>query len=331
MLRVKSLLSEESRWILNEFMQELNFEFPGLRIGSAENEMGPTGCTVIAFEEAVRAAIDVRGGAAAVRESSCIDEMNAEGVLDAIVLAGGSTYGLEAASGVAAELFKERKGDASFAKIPVIPSAIVYDFRERKTNAWPDRELGAEAYRAARAGSIGLGRVGAGRNVSVGKIFGATWAEWAGQGAAYVQIGGVRLLAISVVNAIGNVIAEDGRVLAGSRDPMSGQRLDAASAVLHAGSLAAGPVPQKGNTTISALVTDADLDRLSLKRLAVMAHTAMARAIDPFHAPTDGDVLFVATTAKASVPDGFSLARLGMAAGRLMQDAVRASLGGRRA
>jgi L-aminopeptidase/D-esterase-like protein len=312
-------------------MEHLKFEFPGLRIGCAEYENGPTGCTVFAFDEPALAALDVRGGAAAVRESTCIDEMNAEGVLDALVLAGGSTYGLEAASGVAAEIFKQRQGDVSFAKIPVVPAAIVYDFRERQSNVWPDRELGARAFLAARAGGIAIGRVGAGRNVSVGKIFGSTRAEWAGQGAAFLQIDGVRLLAVTAVNAIGNVINEHGEVLAGSRDPATGKRWDASQAVLESGSLAAGAMPNKGNTTISALITDAALDRLALKRLAVMAHTAMSRAIDPFHAPTDGDVLFAVSTAAAPLPEGFALSRLGMVAGRLMQDAVRSSLGGHRA
>ncbi len=304
--------------------RDFTFDFPGIKVGTAENPKGPTGCTVISFPSGALAAVDVRGGAAAVREQSSVEESNSWGWADAVVLAGGSTYGLAAADGVMAEILKARGNSVKFADIPAVPAAIVYDFGRRENAVYPDAALGAEAFLAAVEGKVRVGPAGAGVNVKVGGFFGRDWSEKSGQGAAFYQKGDLRIFALSVVNAMGNVVADDGTILAGSKNPNSGERVSITRKLL------ADPEAKRGedslgNTTISIVVFNQPLERGELKRLAIMAHTAMARSIEPFHGPGDGDVLFAVSTVtdpskRSTKPE---LTQLGVLAGGLLQDAVR--------
>jgi 6-aminohexanoate-oligomer endohydrolase len=306
----------------------LKFDYDHFLVGTAENPAGPTGATVFVFPQGALAAIDVRGGAAAVREQSSIEETNAWSLVDAIVLAGGSTYGLESASGVMRELLKQRGNSVDFAQIPSVPAAIVYDFGGRNNSIYPDIELGAQAFRAAKKNEVRVGAAGAGVNVSVGKFFGRAFAEAAGQGAAYYESEGLKVFVLSVVNAIGNVIDEKGQVMAGSKDPKTGKRLSIPETLLKQTAASSEEVTL-GNTTISILITNAKLDRAELKRLGVMVHTGMARSIEPFHTPSDGDVLFIVSTygtKNGSPSKAPSVTRLGTIAAALMQEAVRSSV-----
>jgi 6-aminohexanoate-oligomer endohydrolase len=303
----------------------LNYNFDDFLVGTAENPKGPTGATVFVFPRGALAAIDVRGGAAAVREQSSIEEGNSWGLIDAVVLAGGSTYGLDAASGVMREILKQRGNKVDFDSIPSVPAAIVYDFSGRSNALFPDADLGAEAFRNAIKNSVKIGPYGGGANVTVGKFFGREYGEKSGQGAAFYESEGVKIFALSVVNAVGNVMNDDGTVLAGSKDPKTGARLSIPQTLLKKPGASFGDVTL-GNTTISILITNAKLDRGDLKRLAIMVHTGMARAIEPFHTASDGDTLFVVSTyAKGSTaPDKeVSVTRIGTLAGAVMQDAVR--------
>lgn len=301
-------------------MRVLEFDFPGVRIGTAEYAEGPTGCTVIHFPEGALAAVDVRGGAAALRESTLLDPISEHSGIDALVLAGGSTYGLESASGVMAKLLDARGRSTKFVDIPSVPAAVVYDFAGRENALYPDVKLGALAFERARANQISIGRTGAGANVSVGKYFGRAYAEPGGQGACFLSIGEVRILAVTIVNALGNIHDLDGRIVAGSRDPETGGRASIAERLRSGWTRPVAPAP--GNTTISALITNARLDRLELQRIAVMAHTAMGRVIQPFHTPSDGDALFVASTCKVTLPQGTLPSDLGVLGGDLLQKAI---------
>jgi L-aminopeptidase/D-esterase-like protein len=304
--------------------RDFSFDFPEIKVGIAENLKGPTGCTVLSFPAGALAAVDVRGGAAAVREQSSIEEANSWGWADAVVLAGGSTYGLAAADGVMAEILKSRGDSVKFDDIPAVPAAIVYDFGRRENAIYPDAALGAEAFRNAVANKVRVGPAGAGINVKVGGFFGREWSEKSGQGAAFYAKDGLKIFALTVVNAMGNVVADDGSILAGSKDPKTGERVSVTRKLL------ADPTAKRGkdslgNTTISVVVFNQPLERGELKRLAIMAHTAMGRAIEPFHGPGDGDVLFaVSTVTKPSArKEAPELTRLGVLAGGLLQDAVR--------
>lgn len=296
----------------------LAFDFPGVRVGVAEYAEGPTGCTVFLFPKSATAAVDLRGGSHATLYTEPL--AHGDGTVDAICLAGGSFYGLEAAAGVAAELFAARGYDTGWLGINRVSGGIIFDYRRRDGNAiYPDKELGRAATRAAREGWLPLGPHGAGCSASVGKGMGLEYGEASGQGAAFRQIGEVKLLVCSVVNAIGAIVDRAGTVVRGNRDPETGERclsdvLDA-TAAREAG----------GNTTLTVVITNLRLEPRPLRQLARQVHASMARAIQPFHALADGDVLWAATTSDVA-ETALTHTALGTLASELAWDAVLASV-----
>jgi len=321
------LASFQAQAARSDLVRDFTFDFDEVKVGVAEYANGPTGCTVFVFPKGALGAVDVRGGAAAVREQSSLEEGNSFGWADAVVLAGGSTYGLAAADGVMAEILKDKKGSVKFDDIPAVPAAVVYDFSRRDNPVYPDAALGAQAYNAARTGRVSIGPAGAGASVKVGGFFGGTWSEPSGQGAAFYSKGGLKILVLSVVNAMGNVVDDDGTILAGSKDPKTGQRVSIVKRLLEDPKAERGQ-DALGNTTISVVITNAPLDRGELRRVAIMAHTGMARAIEPFHSPSDGDTLFMLSTdtepqKRKEAPE---ITRIGAIAAGLLQEAVRAAV-----
>jgi L-aminopeptidase/D-esterase-like protein len=296
----------------------LCFDFPDFSLGCAEDESGPTGCTVLRFQKSALAACDVRGGSVAARETTLLDSLSASAWIDALCFAGGSTYGLEAASGVMRELLRERAQSTRFQDIPSVPAAVVYDFAGRDNAVFPGVELGRQALGLAKTGECPIGARGAGRNVSVGKFLGRKDAEPSGQGAAFLELPEARLFCISIVNALGSIYSREGKLIAGSKTlRLRGTSL---SAELLKRSLA--DAPSNGNTTLTAIITDLKLDRLQLQRLAATAHTAMAEVIRPFHTTSDGDILFAISTESRPKPQHFSIDTLSVHASRVAQDAV---------
>ena len=269
------------------------YDLPELEIGIAEYEHGPTGCTVLHFPEAGAAcATDVRGGAPGV--------IGGFARTDAVCFAGGSLYGLEASFGVAAELLA-RRNTAAWGRIAVVSGAIIYDFRPRDTLVYPDKALGRRALLAARSGCCPVGRRGAGRLATVGKIHQAPDVQYepGGQGAAFRHVAGtqVRVFVLSVVNAVGVVVDRGGRVVRGCYDPARGIRRHPREL------LAPSPGPEcmtadgpTENTTVTAVVTNKRMSGVALTQMARQVHASMARAIQPFHTGRDGDVLFALST-----------------------------------
>jgi L-aminopeptidase/D-esterase-like protein len=289
-------------------LEQLTFEFPGLRIGVAEYDDGPTGCTVFHFTSGAMVERDVRGGS-----PGTFGDLD---WVDAICLAGGSLYGLEACTGVAAELFEQRGYDTGWTAIADVTGAIIFDFGPRENAVYPDKELGRAALRAAREGSFPNGQRGAGRSATVGKTFGFELAEPGGQGGAFRQIGETRIAVFTVVNAVGAIVDRDGNVVRGHLAPTGARR-----------KLVEGIEARVtgGNTTLTVVATNQKLDRWLLRQLARQVHTSMARAIHPFHALTDGDVLFAATTNEVENGALDSLT-LGVVASELAWDAVLAAV-----
>jgi L-aminopeptidase/D-esterase-like protein len=290
-------------------MSELTFDFPGLEIGVAEYEEGPTGCTVFHFpRQAVQVVHDVRGGSPGV--------FGTAGLAHAICLAGGSAYGLEAAAGVQAELLERRGFSTAWEDIAIVHGAIIYDFGRRENAVYPDKELGRQALRNAREGVFPCGARGAGRSATVGKTFGHERGEQSGQGGAFRAIGDTRVAVFTVVNAFGAVIDRSGNVVRGYYDAETGTRTALADALEER--LAA---PPPGHTTLTIVVTNQILDARAHRQLAAQVHASMARAIQPFHALVDGDVLFAVTTAEVdnSALDPMTLA---VVASELAWDAV---------
>jgi 6-aminohexanoate-oligomer endohydrolase len=295
---------------------ELRFDFPSFRIGVAEYGEGPTGCTVFHFPAGAACATDVRGGSPGT--------LGGYEWVHAICLAGGSLYGLEASAGVAAELLAERGYSTEWTEIALVSGAIIFDYGPRENAVYPDKALGRAALRAARPGVFPLGARGAGRSATVGKTFEYEQGEPAGQGGAYRELGPTKVGVFTVVNAVGAIVDRNGEVVRGHLDRATGLRGALVPGVEDR--LAAGvPLRQlPGNTTLTVVVTNQRLDRRSLRQLGRQVHASMARAIHPFHALLDGDVLYAVTTAEVenAVLDPIALS---VVASELAWDAVLAS------
>jgi L-aminopeptidase/D-esterase-like protein len=295
----------------------LDIDFPGLEIGVAEYAEGPTGCTVFHFPEDAALHIDVRGGSPGINGEHLT-------VTNAICFAGGSLYGLEASTGVAAELFAKRGYSTKWMDIALVSGAIIFDYGRRDNAIYPDKELGRAAVRAMRRGRFPLGPHGAGCSATAGH--GPT-AELAGQGGAFRAFGATRIAVFTVVNAYGAIIDRHGDVARGNRDPATGKRRRAEDVVAQTG--AYDPVAARGrgvtkNTNLTLLVTDQKLDALQLRSVARQVHSSMARAIQPLNTRWDGDILFAVSTHKV---DNVTLdeVSLGVIASELAWDAVLAS------
>lgn len=298
----------------------LHLDFPGLRIGVAEYEEGPTGCTVFHFPVRAQATVDVRGGS---HGTLLTDERDR---VSAIVLAGGSLMGLEAATGVTAELFAMGGYSTAWGDIPLVSSGIIFDYGPRNNAIYPDKALGRAAMKAAHEGFFPLGPRGAGVSATVGKGLGFERRESAGQGGAFRRIGQTRVAVFAVVNAVGAIVDRHGTVVRGHRDPETGERLHFAEGLQrqlqpgHAGE------PPEGNTTLTVVVTNQRLNperggAWALRQFARTIHNSMGRAIQPFHTLNDGDVLWAVSTNEVDNPALNDLA-LGVVASELAWDAV---------
>jgi L-aminopeptidase/D-esterase-like protein len=293
--------------------QLLRFDFSGLEIGVAEYEEGPTGCTVFYFPDGASTAIDIRGGSVGTIGNY---EWN-----HAICLAGGSLYGLEAATGVAAELFARRDYSTNFEHIALVSGAIIYDYPPRRNAIYPDKRLGRAAIKAAVAGAFPLGRRGAGCSASVGKGFDFTQGESSGQGGAFRQVGVTKVAAFTVVNALGAIVNQQGEVVKGHVDAKTGRRHHSIDDLERRLAKLERLDPPQGNTTLTVVVTNQKVAAYSLKQLARQVHTSMGRAIQPFQTVFDGDTLYAVTTNEVENPDLPEIA-LGVVASEVVWDAV---------
>jgi L-aminopeptidase/D-esterase-like protein len=306
----------------------LAFDFPGVRVGVAEYDKGPTGCTVIHFSKGASLAVDVRGGSVGLVGGEYQ-------WTHAICLAGGSLYGLEAAAGVTAELFAQQGYDVRGGRFPLVSGAAIYDFVRRENTIYPDKALGRAALRSAREGWFPLGPRGGGRSAGVGYRWSRRYQpEPCGQGAAFRQLGPIKVVVFVVVNATGVIVDREGRVVRGCHDPTTGERahplilageqlraFEQQDATTDAQLDADGPTC---NTTLTVVVTNLQLGPHHLRQFGRQVHTSMARGIQPFQTVRDGDVLFAVSTGDIEIPnaDGFLLAT---AASELAWDAVLSS------
>ena len=272
----------------------------GLEVGHFTDSRRPTGCTVILARAGAVAGVDVRGSSPGTRETALLDPVNAIDSVHAIVLAGGSAFGLDAAGGVMRWL-DERGAGASIGptlRVPIVPAAILFDLWVGDSRIRPDADAGYAACEAASAGPVAEGNVGAGAGASVGKLFGIERAMKGGLGTASVCVGGITVAALVAVNAIGDVVDPGtGKVVAGARtadglglaDTMASLRRGEIPARLQAGAA----------TTIAVVATDALLTKAEATKVAQMAHDGLARSIDPVHTMGDGDVVFAMATGTA--------------------------------
>ncbi len=293
----------------------------GLKVGQFTDPRRPTGCTVILTEDGSVGGVDVRGAAPGTRETDLLDPVNTVSVVHAVLLAGGSAFGLDAATGVMRYL--EEKGigfETRVARVPIVPAAILFDLGVGDPRIRPDAEAGFRACRAASTSAPAEGNYGAGAGATVGKLFGMERAMKGGIGSVSIRIPNAPTVgAIVAVNAIGDISdPSTGRVIAGART-LDGKRiLGVIGAILRGEPLPPGLTGTA--TTIGVVATDAVLTKAQASKVAQMAHDGLARAINPVHTPGDGDTIFCLATGKSGKSANVTL--LGALAAEAMTRAV---------
>ena len=263
----------------------------GIRVGHYTDKKAVTGCTVILCEEGAVGGVDVRGSAPGTRETDLLRPMNLVERVQAILLSGGSTFGLDAATGIARYLEERGVGyDVVVAKVPIVPAAILFDLAIGSSQVRPGAEEGYNACLAASK-KVTEGSVGAGTGATVGKLLGMNSATKSGLGTASQEIAGnVVIAALMVVNAFGDVFdPKNGKLLAGPRDPENKIFLSTVE-LLKRGHQRRRPPSH--NTTIGVVATNARLTKEQVNKLAQMAQAGVARTIRPSYTMYDGDVLF---------------------------------------
>jgi L-aminopeptidase/D-esterase-like protein len=286
----------------------------GIEVGQAQVEEALTGCTVILCRKGAVAGVDVRGSAPGTRETDLLDPVNLVEKVHAIVLAGGSAYGLDAASGVMRYLEEQKIGfQTGAAKVPIVPAAILYDLNLGRADVRPDSAMGYRAAASASSAAPAEGNAGAGMGASVGKMFGGGLSMKAGVGTASMDIGGRVLVgALVAVNAWGDVVdPQTNRIIAGLRSgkvgPLRvGKRDYFADTLVMMKSVIGRNIlglATRANTVIGVIATNAKLTKAQATKVAQMAQDGVARTIRPAHTMLDGDVIFAlsAGTRKADV------------------------------
>jgi L-aminopeptidase/D-esterase-like protein/RimJ/RimL family protein N-acetyltransferase len=299
-------------------------DVPGLEVGHFTDPRRPTGCTVVIARKGAVCGGDVRGGAPGTRETDLLDPRHTVTHAHAIVLAGGSAFGLDAAGGVMRWLEEREIGfEVRGMRVPIVPAAILFDLHLGDGRIRPDAAAGYAAAEAATALPVSEGSVGAGAGATVGKLHGPARAMKGGIGSASVRrVDGVVVGALVAVNAFGDVVDPgSGRVIAGARtaggrdqEPVLGQLREAPWPPV---------APDPGNTTIGVVGTNVALTKAQASKVAQMAHDGLARTIVPVHTPLDGDTLFTLATGELDVPDPVLLVGT-LAAGAVAEAVVRA-------
>ena len=268
----------------------------GIEVGHFTDGRRPTGCTVILARGSAVAGVDVRGAAPGTRETDLLAPDNVVERVHAVLLAGGSAWGLDAAGGVMRWLEEQGIGlQVGPARVPIVPAAVLFDLPLGDQKVRPDAAAGYAACQAAARTAPAEGNVGAGAGAVVGKTFGLHRAMKGGIGTASLTVDGVTVGAIVACNAIGDVVDPDtGTLLAGARTEDGTRLLDARRALLRGD--APRPMLAGSNTTIGVIATDATLTKAQAGRLATMGHDGLARAINPLHTLSDGDTLFALAT-----------------------------------
>lgn len=269
-------------------------DIPGIRVGHATDEDAVTGCTVILCPPGTVGGVDQRGGAPGTRETDLLRPLHLVNRVDAVVLSGGSAYGLAAADGVMR--FCEENGlgfpVADNLVVPIVPTAILMDLLIGRSDVRPDAAMGYAAAQAASSDPVAEGSVGAGTGCRVGGMMGNELATKGGIGSASIDLGdGLFVAALIAVNAVGDVVDEGGAILAGLRNP---DNPDTFMPVLQAmKAMARMPF---GNTVIGVVATNAKLSKEHVNKVAQMAHDGLAQAIRPAHTMYDGDTIFALAT-----------------------------------
>ena len=298
-------------------MKEISIrEMEGLSIGHATNAEGKTGVTVLYFPNGAQVGCDISGGGPASREIHLTDPMTADNPLNAVVLSGGSAFGLAAADGVMRCLEERGIGyETGYAKVPLVCQSCIFDLGYGSSRIRPDAAMGYDACeKALSATDDSMGNVGAGTGASVGKLLGMKQAQKAGLGIHAIQAGPLKIAAVVVVNALGDVFEPGtGKKIAGLMDPQLKEFLDFEQ--LFTQFVTSQP---QMNTTIGCIITNAKFDKAKLNKVASMTRNAYARCINPVGTLADGDSIYAASV--GNVVSDVNL--VGTLASRAMEQAI---------
>ncbi len=305
-------------------MSEITEKFilpDGIRVGHANDEY--TGVTCILTDHAV-GGVSVRGGAPGTRETDMLRAEKSQSHVDAIVLSGGSAYGLEASCGVSDYLRNKGVGFAIGDKVvPLVASAILYDLNTPGEYHYPDKSMGLAAAENARSSGIEFGAVGAGKGATVGKLLGFENSCKSGIGGATLYFGDVFVSAIVAVNALGDVVDHrTGEVLAGAK--LGGKFVNAADALTSGKIAMLMQMQARTNTTIGCVMTNAKLDKVSVNKLAAAAHDGLAMSIRPVHTDADGDTMFALSSGDKTADINVLMALSAEATAFAIENAIKA-------
>jgi L-aminopeptidase/D-esterase-like protein len=297
-------------------------DVPGLKVGHCTLTERPTGCTVVICEEGATAGVDVRGSAPGTRETDLLTPLNAVQKVNAVVLSGGSAYGLDTAGGVMHYLEEKNLGYkiGKLGVVPIVPAAILMDLGVGNFKIRPNADSGYKACVAATTGPVAEGSVGAGAGATIGKMFGPNFSMKSGLGTASVKIPGTGLVvaALVAVNAVGDVVHPGtGRVVAGARSEDGKGYRDSMAAILSGYRVVSRP---GANTTIGIVATNAKFTKTQMQKMAQMTHDGYARAINPIHTMSDGDTIFALSTGTAE--EAADLSAIGAIAATVMARAI---------
>jgi L-aminopeptidase/D-esterase-like protein len=293
----------------------------GIKVGHFTESRRPTGCTVILYERGAVAGVDVRGSAPGTRETDLLKPTNLVDKVNAIVLSGGSAFGLDSASGVMRYLEEHDSGYPTQAgKVPIVPGAILYDLNVGDGKIRPNADSGYRACMNAKSGPVDEGSVGAGAGATIGKLGGGRPMK-GGIGTSSIKLPNSLVVgAIVAVNCVGDVIdPKTGRIVAGARTADGKAFLN----IMETYRAGRGVVQNAGagqNTTIGVVATNARFDKTQMTKIAEMAHDGMARAINPTHTPSDGDTLFAMSTGTSTV--AANLTGVGALAAEMVSEAI---------
>jgi L-aminopeptidase/D-esterase-like protein len=296
---------------------------PGVLVGHAQDLNGLTGCTAIICPENTIGGVDQRGGAPGTRETDLLHPMRIVQTVDAILLSGGSAFGLAAADGVMRWLEEQGRGyQTTVARVPIVPAAILFDLDVGSPRVRPNADMGYMACQTASSRAVYQGCVGAGTGAKIGSIMGIMRATKGGIGSASVHLGeGLVVAALIAVNTVGDVVDEQGKIMAGLRNSPDSREFTGTLNFLRELAAAQIKTPITGgtNTAIGVVATNAKLDKEDTNKVAQMAHDGLAQAVRPAHTPFDGDTIFSLSTGELPANVGV----IGAFAAEVVAEAVR--------
>lgn len=301
-------------------MKEIRFcDIEDIKLGHCHNEIGGTGCSVVICEKGATGGVDVRGGSPGTRETDLLNPSEMVDKINAVMLSGGSAFGLDASSGVMEYLENKNIGfDVTVTKVPIVCQAVLFDLPFGDYKVRPNKAMGFEACQNSEIYNDDInGNIGAGFGATVGKFLGLDYAMKGGLGTYAIQAGDLKVGAIVAVNCLGDVIdPSNSNIIAGAYDREKNYFLNTEKLIIN--SIENPKNPFKGNTTIGIIVTNADFDKAQATKVASMAHNGYARTMRPAHTMFDGDTIFTMCTNKVNA----DVTTVGMIAAQVMEKAV---------